>query len=639
MKKKNIKSKTENLRPPTEDVLKNNENILLEKLINASKNFIQFSDETPDYNEILQTMLDISGAKYAALNIFDDNGLDFRTVALAGINENITKGLSILGFDVLNKHWKHDPLRANKIEHQTITCFENLHDLTGEVISKSAVYLLEKTFNLGEIFIVKVIKDNKALGDFALIFNKGETLQNISLVDLYAHQFGMFLERVIITHSLRVSESKHAAMISNISDVIGIIDVEGICKDLSSNIEKWFGWKSQELVGSDFWLTVHPDDLVQIKKKFSTLLKKNNSTITLEYRFKCKDGSFDPISLTANNLKNDDKIKGILLNFHEIKERRQAEEALRESEYFFKESQRAANIGSYKTDFVKGFWESSGILDQIFGIDKSYNRSVQGWLDIVFPEDREKMNQYLTEEVIAKRKPFNIEYRIKRKSDGEIRWVHGLGQLFFDDSGKVISMIGTIQDITERKHVEEILQKSESLLRSIAETSKDVIFVKDRNYRFVFMNPEGYRFNGKTPEQLLGRSKADFNPNPEEVAKFNADDQRIMDSGQMETIEEELYSAVDGTRHVYLTTKIPWRDSQNNIIGLTGMAHDITERKRTEEVLRESEYFFKESQRAANIGSYKTDFVKGFWESSEILDQIFGIDKSYNRTVQGWLDI
>jgi len=132
------------------------------------------------------------------------------------------------------------------------------------------------------------------------------------------------------------------------------------------------------------------------------------------------------------------------------------------------------------------------------------------------------------------------------------------------------------------------LAESESLLRSIAETSKDVIFVKDRDYRFVFMNPEGYRFNGKTPEQLLGRSKADFNPHPEEVAKFNADDQRVMDSGQIETIEEELYAA-DGTQHFYLTTKVPWRDSQNNIIGLTGMAHDITERKLSERALQKSE--------------------------------------------------
>ena len=64
----------------------------------------------------------------------------------------------------------------------------------------------------------------------------------------------------------------------------------------------------------------------------------------------------------------------------------QAEDALRESEYFFKESQHAAFIGSYKADFVTGSWESSEVLDQIFGIDKNYNRSVQEeLLDIIHP--------------------------------------------------------------------------------------------------------------------------------------------------------------------------------------------------------------------------------------------------------------
>jgi len=135
--------------------------------------------------------------------------------------------------------------------------------------------------------------------------------------------------------------------------------------------------------------------------------------------------------------------------------RQKAEEALRESEYFFKESQRAAFIGSYETDFTTGFWKSSEILDQIFGIDKNYDRCVQGWLEIVHPDDREMMDRYLREEVIAKRKPFDREYRIKRKSDGEIRWVNGLGEVSFDNRGNVISLIGTIQDITDQKRIQE----------------------------------------------------------------------------------------------------------------------------------------------------------------------------------------
>lgn len=138
----------------------------------------------------------------------------------------------------------------------------------------------------------------------------------------------------------------------------------------------------------------------------------------------------------------------------EITERRRAEEALKESEYFFKESQKAAHVGSYKADFIAGYWHSSEVLDNIFGIDEQYNRSIQGWLDIVHPDDREMMRRYLNGEVIAGKNAFAREYRIVRQIDGETRWVYGLGQLRFDDAGNAIYLTGTIQDVTERKQME-----------------------------------------------------------------------------------------------------------------------------------------------------------------------------------------
>ena len=143
----------------------------------------------------------------------------------------------------------------------------------------------------------------------------------------------------------------------------------------------------------------------------------------------------------------------------EIEERKRAEDALKESEYFFKESQRSASIGSYKTNFIEGYWESSEVLDTILGIDKSYDRSIQGWLDIVHPDERDMLDHYLREEVISKRKPFSKEYRIIRKNDGETRWVNGLGEAQSDANDTIISLYGTIMDITERKQTEEELHK------------------------------------------------------------------------------------------------------------------------------------------------------------------------------------
>ncbi len=160
----------------------------------------------------------------------------------------------------------------------------------------------------------------------------------------------------------------------------------------------------------------------------------------------------------------------------ELAERKKVENALRESEYFFKESQRATFVGSYKTNFCTGFWESSEVLDEIFGINQSYLRSMQGWLDIVHPDDIAMMKDHLMTEVIHQQKQFNKEYRIIRKSDNQTRWVYGLGKPDFDINGNIISLIGTVQDITERKQNEEKIQQSHDLLAKLSKQVPGVIY-------------------------------------------------------------------------------------------------------------------------------------------------------------------
>jgi len=131
--------------------------------------------------------------------------------------------------------------------------------------------------------------------------------------------------------ALRQSEIKHTSMISNISDVIGMMGADGFMKYKSPNIVKDFGWQPEDLVGTDGWLTVHPDDIERIQKEFYAVLQSDNTAKKVEYRYLCKDGSYRPIELTAINLLNDKVINGILLNYHDITERKQAEEKINEA--------------------------------------------------------------------------------------------------------------------------------------------------------------------------------------------------------------------------------------------------------------------------------------------------------------------
>jgi diguanylate cyclase (GGDEF)-like protein/PAS domain S-box-containing protein len=128
--------------------------------------------------------------------------------------------------------------------------------------------------------------------------------------------------------SLTASELTHKAMIANISDVIAIIDENGIIKYNSPNLEQRFGWTSDETFGNPFWDKIHPADWNHIKTAFKKLLEENGAESTVEVRYICKNIEIKFIELTAVNLKNDPNIKGILINFHDITERKKREDEI-----------------------------------------------------------------------------------------------------------------------------------------------------------------------------------------------------------------------------------------------------------------------------------------------------------------------
>jgi PAS domain S-box-containing protein len=126
---------------------------------------------------------------------------------------------------------------------------------------------------------------------------------------------------------LRASEAKHKTMIANISDVIAIMSVDGTIQYKSPNIEKWFGWAPEDLEGTNGWDTVHPDDLERIQQEFFGLLEQDRAEKMVEYRYKCKDGTYRWINLTAVNLVNDPVIRGVLMNYHDVTDRKRMEDA------------------------------------------------------------------------------------------------------------------------------------------------------------------------------------------------------------------------------------------------------------------------------------------------------------------------
>lgn len=272
---------------------------------------------------------------------------------------------------------------------------------------------------------------------------------------------------------------------------------------------------------------------------------------------------------------------------------RNAEEYYREREYWLMDSQRVGMIGSYHLDITKDEWHSSPGLDQIFGIDENYPRNSASWKEIVHPDFQEEMSDYLFKEVIGNKQAFDKEYQIIRKNDDNIRWVHGHGELRLNQSGDAIEMIGTIQDITERKLGDEELRNSEERFRKVILNAPIPIMLHDENGTVLMVSEGWTHFSGyqlsdvPTFSDWAGRVYSTNHTNGE---KKNSAEVRGIDpvffNGEHEIITK------DGNKRIWNFYSTPLTETSGRKLILS-MAPDITQRIQIKRQLVDSEKAYR----------------------------------------------
>ncbi|MBH0190946.1 MAG: PAS domain-containing protein, partial [Nitrospira sp.] len=384
-------------------------------------------------------------------------------------------------------------------------------------------------------------------------------------------------ERKQAEAALRESELRFRTLVEGIGDVFWISDpAQKKLVYASQAFEDIWGRELQQLYNHfETWLeAIHEDDRVRVQHEFYT--KISTGQYDVKYRVVRPDGTIRWIRDHGRPLGIGNLVAGVA---EDITERAQAEEALRRSEARLKEAQRIAHIGSWVLDIVTNRLTWSDEIYRIFEIDpESFGASYEAFLQLVHPDDRSLVDRAYTESVTF-RTPYIITHRLLMP-DGRIKFVREQCETQYGRDGLALRSSGTVQDITKQKEAEEALARNHALLTAIMDASIDLIYIKDLQGRYIHINRAGAEAVGMSAEAVIGWDDVAL-WGGELAASRRPSDHFVTESGQTITVEEQgtlLDDIAD-----YLTTKAPYRDSKGNIIGVIGIARNITEWKRVEE--------------------------------------------------------
>lgn len=404
---------------------------------------------------------------------------------------------------------------------------------------------------------------------------------------------------------LKSSEERLKILFEFAPDAYYLSDLSGIFIDGNKAAEKLMGFKKEEIIGKSFLKL----KLLSVKELFkaSKLLLKNvqgKGTGPDQFTLNCKNGSQIQVEISTYPV----KIKGktvVLGIARDITERKKAEQLLKDSEYLLRKSQKIAVLGSYILDITNGIWNSSPVLDDIFGINKKYIKNIDTWVKFVHTDDRDMMRDYFATNVLTNHETFDKVYRIKRINDKQVRWVHGLGELEFDDDGNPIKMMGTIQDITKRKQLEEAQHQYEHIVSS----STDMLAFMDNNYTYLTVNVAYLEAFGLTSEQLIGKTVTDVFGKEffKTVIKPKAD---LCLSGKVVNYQDWFDFSATGRCYMDINY-YPYYSDGNKIMGFVVNGRNITGRKQLENEMLDQRNKLDRILEGTNAGTWDWNIPSG----------------------------
>ncbi len=391
-------------------------------------------------------------------------------------------------------------------------------------------------------------------------------------------------ERKLATVALKSNQARLKLVIDNTPALISYVGTDFRYRLINRAYELWFGHPAEEIVGktmlevlgAEVWRGIEP----------SIRAAMGGEQRSLEGPILHRDGGERWISATYTpDVDPSGVVQGVVVMKLDITQQKIVEARLRQSEFYHRSLFEVSGVGNAEVDPASGrFLRVNKKYCELVGYSEQELVEQRTYFDVTHPDDRERNRQLVGPFIRGETPTFDIEKRYVRK-DGKVVWVHVTSTLLKPADGRGVRLLGVAQDITERRMAEEERQKFVSL----AENSTEFIGISNLEGCPIFVNDAGLRLVGLESVDEAKRVHVRDLFYPEDLPFVDTELFNRAQQGQRAEAEVRFRNFKTGKARWVICSVFPIMSSGGVPVGFGTVSRDITDRRETEQVLKESD--------------------------------------------------